>query len=354
MGTPTLTIRLDALAQNWQALDRRSGASCQTAAVVKADGYGLGVAEVGPALAKAGARTFFVAVAEEGVALRKALGSGPEIGVFSGHMATDTGLLRDHALIPMLNSPEQVARHRAKLPDAPFGIQLDSGMRRLGIAPDDFAALRESVLAAKPWLVMSHLACADEPQHPQNAAQLATFTEMTNGLGLRRSLSATGGILLGSDYHFDMTRPGIGLYGGAPFSTALQVAELSIPVIQCRNAAPGDSVGYGASWVAARPSRIATLAAGYADGLIRAMSNTAVLHARGVPCPLAGRVSMDLLTVDVTDYVEAHGADPDALDILGPYQGVDVLADAAGTIGYEILTSLGGRYARRYRTGAPA
>lgn len=353
MGTPTLEIRRDAIVQNWRALDARSGAGCETAAVVKADCYGLGAAEVAPAFARAGVRTFFVAIAEEGARLRSILGDGPEIAVFGGHMARDEDLIRDAALIPMLNSPEQVARHASALPGAAFGVQLDSGMNRLGIEPADWAALRATGLPGTPWLVMSHLACADEPDHPQNAAQLASFRAMTDDTGLRRSLSATGGVVMGEAYHFEMTRPGIGLYGGAPFSTALQVVTLTIPVIQCRDVAPGESVGYGASWVAARPTRLATVAAGYADGLIRAMSGKAMLSAGGVPCPLAGRVSMDLLTVDVTDHVAATGTDPETLEILGPYQGIDALADAAGTIGYEILTSLGARY-RRHHADGPA
>jgi len=354
MGTPTLEIRRDAVVENWRALDARSGAGTETAAVVKADCYGLGAAEIAPAFAAAGVRTFFVAVAEEGAALRQVLGDGPEIAVFGGHMAGDADPIRDAGLIPMLNSPEQVARHADALPGAAFGVQLDTGMNRLGIEPADWAALRAAGLPGTPWLAMSHLACADDPEHPQNAAQLATFRAMTDDAGLRRSLAATGGVLMGAAYHFEMTRPGIGLYGGAPFSTALQVVTLSIPVIQCRDVAPGESVGYGATWVAARPTRLATLAAGYADGIIRAMGGRATLHAGGVACPLAGRVSMDLLTVDVTDYTDRHGADPDALELFGPYQGIDAVADAAGTIGYEILTALGPRYARRVADGPAA
>lgn len=349
-----LEIRRDAIVQNWRALDARSGAGVETAAVVKADCYGLGAAAIAPVLARAGVRTFFVAIAEEGAALRAALGDGPEIAVFGGHMAGDAALIRDAGLIPMLNSPEQVARHAGALPGAAFGVQLDSGMNRLGVEPADWAALRAGGLPGVPWLAMSHLACADDLDHAQNAAQLATFRAMTDDTGLRRSLAATGGVLMGDAYHFDMTRPGIGLYGGAPFSTALQVVTLRIPVIQCRDVAPGESVGYGATWVAARPTRLATLAAGYADGLIRAMSGRAALRADGIACPLAGRVSMDLLTVDVTDHVAATGADPEALEILGPYQGIDALADAAGTIGYEILTSLGARYSRCHADGPVA
>ncbi|MEM1129693.1 MAG: alanine racemase [Pseudomonadota bacterium] len=347
MSTAALHIDLDALAANWRALDARSSGDTRTAAVVKADGYGLDAGIVARKLATIGAETFFVAVAKEGAVIRKALGPGPEIAVFGGHMAGDTTLIADHDLIPMLNAPEQARRHLDALPGRPYGVQLNSGMNRLGFQANDWAALRTDLTA--PWLIMSHLACADEPAHAQNAAQLAAFRAMTDGLGAPRSFSATGGILLGPDYHFDMTRPGIGLYGGLPFAEAAPVVRLTTPVIQCRDVEPGESVGYGASWTATRPSRIATTSAGYADGLIRAMSNRAVLWAGDTPCPLAGRVSMDLLTVDITDL----DTDPDALDILGPHQGVDALAEAAGTIGYEILTSLGARYDRHY-TGTTA
>jgi alanine racemase len=342
MGTGILTIDLDALADNWRALARLSRG--EAGAVVKANGYGCGAAEVAVRLAREGARQFFVATAEEGAAVRAALGPGPAINVFSGHMASDTALIRDHRLIPMLNSPEQAARHRTALPDAPYGVQLDTGMNRLGMEAPDWAATRAELEAGPLALVMSHLACADDPAHPQNAAQLAAFTAMTSGVTAPRSLSATGGILLGADYQFDLTRPGIGLYGGLPFVDAQPVVRLSLPVVQVRDVAPGETVGYSASFTAKQPTRIATLSAGYADGLIRYMSNTAYLFAGEHAGRLAGRVSMDLLTVDVTDLPEI----PDHLDILGPQQTVDQLAEAAGTIGYEILTSLGPRYQRRY------
>jgi alanine racemase len=342
MGTGSLTIDLDAIAANWHALARMSRG--QTGAVVKANADGCGAAEVVTRLAREGARCFFVATAEEGATLRKTLGQGPEINIFSGHMASDTALIRDQVLTPMLNSPEQAARHRAALPDRPYGVQLDSGMNRLGMEADDWAATRAGLEAGPLTLVMSHLACADDPDHPMNAAQLAAFTAMTQGVSAPRSLSATGGILLGPAYHFDLTRPGVGLYGGSPYADGLPVVRLSLPVVQIRDVAPGETVGYSASFHATSPRTIATLSAGYADGLIRYMGNAADVFAGDVPCRLAGRVSMDLLTVDVTHLSEV----PDHLDILGPHQGVDDLATVAGTIGYEILTSLGHRYTRRY------
>jgi alanine racemase len=259
-------------------------------------------------------------------------------------MAGDTEMISDLDLTPMLNSLEQITRHLEALPGQPFGVQLDTGMNRLGIEMLEWEAVAPILLEAGPVMLMSHLACADEPDHPMNLAQLQAFHEMTDGTGVPRSLAATGGILLGRAYHFDLTRPGVGLYGGQPFTDALPVVHLSLPVVQVRDVAPGETVGYAASFSATRPTRIATVSAGYADGLIRRMSNAAWLFAGDAPCRLAGRVSMDLLTVDVTDLTEI----PDHLDILGAHQTVDRLAEAAGTLGYEILTSLGPRYQRRY------
>jgi alanine racemase len=347
MATGLLSIDLDAIAANWRALDRASASGVQTAAVVKADAYSLGAARVARALANAGARRFFVAVAEEGAVVRQALGPGPQICVLSGHMAGDTEMISDLDLTPMLNSLDQVTRHLESLPGHAFGVQLDTGMNRLGMEEAEWEAAAPFVLEASPELLMSHLACADEPDHALNELQLANFQAMTEGTGVPRSLAATGGILLGPRYHFDLTRPGIGLYGGLPYEGALRAVTLSLPIVQVREVAPGEAVGYAASWVAEQPSLIATLPAGYADGLRRGLSNRAVLWDGDTPCPLVGRVSMDLITVDISHLPEI----PKALDILGPHQGPDDLADAAGTIGYEILTSLGPRYTRRYLEG---
>ncbi len=342
MASSTLTIDLNAVVANWRSLDAMT--HCETAAVVKANGYGLGAPSVARVLAKAGARTFFVAIAEEGASLRAALGAGPTINVFSGHMDGDTALIRDAELTPMINSVDQLLRHVEALPAAPFGLQLDSGMNRLGMEPSEWSALRDIALAQNPTLIMSHLACADEPEHPMNPHQLRVFREMTDGLDIPRSLAATGGVLLGEDYHFDMTRPGIGLYGGLPFAAAQPVAIIDLPVIQMREVGVGESVGYANHWIAQRPSIVATVSAGYADGLIRAMGAGATVTALGHTLPVIGRVSMDLITVDVTDL----NADVKSLQLLGAEQTVDLLAQHAGTIGYEILTSLGNRYTRTY------
>ena len=342
MSAPTLTIDLSAIADNWRALDRLT--NCETAATIKADAYGLGIENVAPALAAAGARLFFVALAEEGVALRKVLGPGPEICVFSGHMPGDADRIEGADLTPLINSVDQLLAHVETLPGHGFGIQLDTGMNRLGMEPGEWAALRDIALAQNPRMVMSHLACADEPAHPMNAQQLDAFREMTQGVDAPLSLAATGGVLLGEAFHFNLTRPGVGLYGGLPFVDARPVVQLDVPVIQIRDVAPGESVGYGNAFVAKSQTRVATIAAGYADGLIRAMGPQAQLTHDGRKLPVIGRISMDMITVDLS----AIASSPSHLQILGPHQSVDTVAGFAGTIGYEILTSLGGRYDRVY------
>ena len=337
----TLHIDLQAIVANWTALAAKAPGA-RAGAVVKADAYGLGAARVAPALYEAGARDFFVALASECRALRPHLPRDARINVLSGHMegADLTGL------VPVLNSPEQFFRDRAMRPGKPFAIQLDTGMNRLGLEAGEWSAIRAEALAAKPDFIMSHLACADEPGHPANASQLAAFRAMTEGCDVPLSLSATGGILLGPDYHFDLIRPGVGLYGGLPFADAQPVVRLSLPVIQTRTVQAGEFVGYSATWTADSPRRIATVAAGYADGILRSISSKgASLYAAGTACPIVGRVSMDLITVDVTGLADI----PAELDLICPAQPVDRVADYAGTIGYEILTSLGRRYDRTWR-----
>ena len=259
MTAATLTIDLNAVKENWRSLDAMSAPEVETAAVVKANGYGLDAAKVAIALAHTGAASFFVAVAEEGVKVRNALGGQAKIYVFSGHMNGDTSLLKSHGLIPLLNSAEQFSHHVKQLPDHTFGIQLDSGMNRLGMEAQEFADIRPRLMEGNPQLIISHLACADEPPHPQNQEQLINFGRMTEGLDVRRSLAATGGTLMGQNYHFDLCRPGVGLYGGLPFSGARQVVRLSIPTIQVRRVEAAETVGYSATWTAQRTSKIVIL-----------------------------------------------------------------------------------------------
>ncbi|MEL7467964.1 MAG: alanine racemase [Pseudomonadota bacterium] len=340
--TSRLTVDLDALVANWVALDSMSLPEVETAAVVKGDGYGCGAAEVGRALARDGVETFFVAVPAEGVALREAIGDDRAIYILGGYGTEEQLDYRLHDLRPVLNSANQ-AFTWFEHEDAPCAIQLDTGMNRLGMEAKEFASLGR--LPDCVDLVMSHMGNADDPADPLNEQQLETFCEMTEGVQARLSLSATAGMLLGPDFHFDMVRPGIGLYGGAPYRYARPVVRVESPVIQVRDVAPGETVGYGATFVARRPTRIATISAGYADGLIRALGHGANVYLRDVPVPLAGRVSMDLITLDVTGLECRAG---DMIEIIGPNQDIDRLAKSAGTIGHEILTSLGPRYGRIY------
>ena len=337
-----LTVDLGAIVRNWRALDALSSPDCETAAVVKADAYGCGVTPVGQALVQAGVRTFFVAVPGEGALLREAVGAEAAIYVLGGYGRDEAALYRAHDLRAVLNSTAQAAAWFADRL-GPCAVQIDTGMNRLGLEADEFTGL--DPLPDTVDLLVSHMGNADDPPDPLNRAQLAEFRRLTDGLGVRRSLAATAGLLLGADWHFDMTRMGIGLYGGWPFRAAEPVVTLEAPVIQVRQVAPGECVGYGAAWRAKRPGRIATISAGYADGLIRALSAGGSAVVGGQPVPIAGRVSMDLITLDVTDVDCREG---DLVELLGPHQDIDKVAAAAGTIGHEILTSLGSRFARGY------
>ena len=347
MLTGRLTIDLSAVAANWRALDALTPPACETGAVVKADAYGCGLARVGPALFAAGCRAFFVATPGEGAALRAVLGPEARIHILAGFSADEDATFRAHDLRPILNAPEQVAAWTG----GPAILQLDTGMNRLGLEAAELSALGD----LPPWIthLMSHLACADQPDHPLNGAQRNAFSSMTERRQTPLSLAATAGILLGAAYHYDMTRPGIGLYGGWPFEAGRPAVTVEIPILQIRDLEKGEAVGYGSAWVAERPSRIATIAGGYADGLIRQMGNpapdrppaTGVIHSQ--PAPFAGRVSMDLISLDVTDIPEARPGD--MVQLIGPDQSIDAVAAMTGTIGHEVLTSLGNRYQRVYR-----
>ncbi|MFS4439085.1 alanine racemase [Paracoccaceae bacterium GXU_MW_L88] len=343
----TLRIDLAALAANWKALDRLSGPAVETGAVVKADGYGLGMAEVAPVLRGAGARSFFVALAEEAAELRPLIGEDDLIYVLNGYMPGDAAPLKEGRAVPVLVSVEQIDRFKAEMQGYAYGLQIDSGMNRLGLEPQDFAAtLTRLPPFQPPRLVMSHLACADQAVHPLNAMQLATFSTLAATFpASTKSLAATGGTMLGAPYHFGLTRPGIGVYGGLPYSNAKPVVAMDLPVLQVRTVLQGEIIGYGATWTAPGRRRIATVSGGYGDGIFRSLSNRGALYAGETRCPIVGRISMDTISVDVTDL---GGEVPDTLELIGAHQTLDALAKDAGTIGYEVLTDLGRRYQRAY------
>ena len=280
-----------------------------------------------------------------------------DIAVLNGLPPGAAAAFTANRLIPVLNDVDQATEWaRTVGRDQPAILQVDSGMARLGVPPCDLESLPASQLDL--MLVMSHLACADQPEHPQNARQLGFFTEARRRFpGVPASLAASSGIFLGPDFHFDCVRPGAALYGvnprpGEP-SPVQPVVRLMASVIQTREIDAGDTVGYGASYVASRRCRVATLAVGYADGYMRAAGNASFTYIGDHPAPVIGRISMDLLTLDVSD-VPPHLCRPgDRVELLGARYGADDLARASGTIGYEILTSLGRRYRRTYLGDTP-
>lgn len=352
---PRLTVRLDAVADNYRhVLATTDGVPA--GAAVKGNAYGLGLAPVTRRLWDEGCREFFVANVDEGIALRAALPDAA-INVFNGAMAGTEDELVAHDLVPIVITAGQLdawrataARHDTVLP---VGLHVDTGMNRTGLPPtevdgvvDDPAALAGLELRH----VMSHLASSDEPDSTQPEAQLERFRAVRRRLsGGTASLANSGGVFRGPAFHFDLVRPGIALYGGSPVvgeaTPMRQTAVLEAPVIQLREVGPGDRVGYGATYEVGRDETHAVVPVGYADGFHRAASNRGRASVDGVLVPIVGRVSMDLIVLDVTGVAVAVG---DTVELLGDHCPVDAVAAAAGTISYEILTALGPRYERVY------
>jgi alanine racemase len=357
-----LTIDVNAVVDNWRELAQRS-APAECGAVVKADAYGLGLEPIARALAKAGCTTFFVAHLAEGRALRAALNEAV-IYVLNG-LAPGTGkAYADSDLRPVIGSLEELDEWTGFRAQSGYSglaaLHVDTGMNRLGLTPEEASALaaRGAVDQRGVALLMSHFACSEEPGHPLNAKQMAEFRDVRALFpSLPASLANSSGIFLGPDALHDVVRPGVALYGANPtpghMNLMRPVVQLDGRIIQVREVAEAESVGYGAIWTARRPSRVAIVALGYADGFLRAAS-VSDLHAgaeaivAGKRCPLAGRVSMDLLAIDVTDVPGDGPARGDWATLLGDEIGVDELASHAGTIAYEVLTNLGRRYRRVY------
>ena len=360
LASARLAIDLAALVANWRRIVAEVGDAKRVAAVVKADGYGIGDAAAAEALARAGCRTFFVGLPEEGVRVRAAAPDA-DIYILAGLIPDSGAALAAHRLRPVLGSPAEVAAWLAARRNglsASAAIHVDTGMNRLGLSLAEahtLAADSSAIALLAPTLLVSHLACADTPGHPLNARQLAAFGE-AHALfpGVPTSFANSAGVFLGREYHGDVVRPGIALYGAAfaegrpPLAT---VVTAEARVLRIRNAASGDTVGYGATETLRAPKRLAILGVGYADGYHRAASSRdghpgARVWLRGRYAPLVGRVSMDLMAIDVTDVPDAR--EGDWAELFGPNVPVDEVAAHAGTIGYELLTQLGRRYARRY------
>lgn len=360
-----MTIDLGALEANWRALSRRA-MPAECAAVIKGDGYGCGIEQVADRLAKAGCKTFFVADLGEAKRVR-AVAPEPVIYVLSGMMpGTGPGFAATNAR-PVIGNLVELAEWDAFVSvnqwRGGFALHVDTGMNRLGISAGEAAAVAGRIKAENHGitLLMSHLACAELPDHPLNERQIKLFREVRILYrGIPASLSNSSGIFLGAAAHCDMVRPGVALYGVNPTpghtNPMRPVVELRARILQIRNVQRGETIGYDATWTAKRPTRIAVVAAGYADGYLRAASATdgapgADAIVAGKRCPLAGRVSMDLLTIDITDLPDGAARRGDMVTLIGDEISVDDFAASAGTIGYEVLTSLGRRHHRIYRAG---
>jgi len=363
-----LTVDLDRLAANYRIMAARSQPA-EASAVVKADAYGLGIAQVVPALLAAGCRRFFVAQPHEGIAVR-AQAPDADIYVLSPLLSAEsTATLKQHRLVPVLNTPADITLWEAEgWMDGralPCAVHVDTGMNRLGLSlaeAESFARDNALTGALNVSLVMSHLACADDPAHPLNARQCESFQRVRELFaGIESSLANSAGIGLGGDFLCDLTRAGIALYGGrAGPGTPLQaVATLEGRILQIRSVRAGETVGYGATVTLERDTVLAVVSCGYADGYQRAISGAGVDMRRatalggfgfaaGRRVPVVGRISMDLTCFDITDIAPDTLGRGDMIELFGPNLSVEDAAAAAGTIGYELLTSLGRRYHRVY------
>jgi alanine racemase len=363
-ATGLLTVDLAALAANWKTLAMRAG-KAHCAAVVKADAYGVGLEPAARALAKAGAETFFVATFDEAARLR-ALIPAATIYLLNGLNAGSAASVCAIGVRPVLGSMAEIdeweAHADASGEETPAALHIDTGMNRHGITLAEAEALAPRLvtneITFKPALVMSHLACADEPSHVLNRQQIETFAAIAKLFpGIPASLCNSAGLLAFPDAHFDLVRPGISLYGGRALNAGENpmqpVVKLQARIVTVREAKSGTSVGYGARLHLARDSRLAIISAGYADGILRAAGSSdnkkgADAIVAGTRCSVAGRISMDLLAIDVTEVPADKVKRGDLVTLLGDGISVDDLAGHARTIGYEVLTSLGPRWKRIY------
>jgi len=365
-STGILTIDLDAIVANWRKLESQ-GVPAECSAVVKANAYGCGTEPVVRALAAAGCKTFFVATVDEARAARAASKSAT-IYVLSGCFQNCGDTFAELNCQPVIGDLNELAEWdvfcRRSGWSGGAAIHIDTGMNRLGLTLQDAHGIVPRIHAGDHGitLVMSHLACAENPQHPLNARQLTNFREIAQQFtGVPASLANSSGCFLGPQFQFDLLRPGAALYGVNPTPDAdnpmRPVVDLKTRIIQVREVERGDTVGYGATWTARRPTRLAIVSTGYADGYFRTAGSTdgtrsADVIVAGKRCPIAGRISMDLIAIDITDLPEKTVRRGHMVTLLGDGITVDELGHHFGTIGYEVLTSLGHRYARVYNGGS--
>jgi alanine racemase len=362
-----LTVDLDAIVANWRKLEK-TAVPAECAAVIKADAYGCGVEPVARALAGAGCKTFFVATLDEARTAREALPSA-ELYVLDGFFQNCGDTFAKLNCRPVIGDLNELAEWdvfcRRSGWSGGAAIHIDTGMNRLGLTLVEANGIVPRINAGDHGitLVMSHLACAESLNHPLNAKQVTSFREIASLFsGVPASLSNSSGIYLGPQFQFDMVRPGAALYGINPTPEAdnpmQSVVDLKARIVQLRTVERGDSVGYGGTWTARRPTKLAIVSAGYADGYFRAASANdgtrgAEVVVAGKRCPIAGRISMDLMAVDITDLPDKTARRGHMATLIGEGITIDEVAHHFGTIGYEVLTSLGKRYARIYK-GAEA
>lgn len=352
-----LMVDLGALKANYRLF--KSMTTARVAAAVKADAYGVGMGPAARALAEEGCDMFFVATADEAATLR-AQDSNIQIAVLGGVLPGLEDDYLHHTIHPVLNSLEMIDRWAmlAKKKERPLDaiIHFDTGMNRLGLGADETAHLINNPTLLDTMnvrMVMSHFACSDEAGHPLNDSQAQRFAAIAKHFPkAAKSLANSSGIFRNNAWHYDMLRPGYGLYGGNPTpemkNPMTPVVRLDVPVIQVRRVKKGESIGYSAGHVFETDTVTATIAMGYADGFLRSASGHARVFWNGAACPVLGRVSMDLVTIDLGGLTKDLPHPGDYVEVIGPHQSVDDLAAQAGTIGYEILTSLGARYGRMY------
>ena len=366
MAYPTgeLCVDLHAIADNWKKMNSYTGAAAECGAVVKANAYGLGVERVAPKIYHVGCRHFFVANLKEGMQLRSLVGMDAQIYVLAGCIAGAERAFIDSNLIPVIVSVEMLNRWLRCCDgdtNARSVLKVNTGMGRMGLELKEFQVLVESPEVferAGVFMLMSHFACADERDHQLNIIQQDRFRGLLSslvsaGVNLKASIANSAGVFLGEACHYDLVRPGIALYGGNPTpwkeNPMASVVGLRLPVIQTRSLEAGEYVGYGATKKFDTPRRIAVAAGGYADGIFRSLSNRGCGWLNGHKVPIVGRISMDSTIFDVTDVPGAESLEVGySIELLGDHISIDELADAVGTVGYEVLTSFGSRYQRCY------
>ena len=349
--SPRARIHLDNIVANWRTIGALAPRS-EAGAVVKANAYGHGAGPVAKALQAAGCRTFFVAYVEEGTELRGLLGDEATILAFNGAEPDDADAVRSSAILPVMNSIPALENWLGRSDAPPYAIHIDTGMNRLGIRLEDIDRLAGLTTVHPPHHVMSHLVDSDDRSNPLNRMQRERFSEAAGRFpGAARSFANTGGCFMGTDYGFTIMRPGIGLYGGGPpWPDGIDLKPgmtLEAPILTVQTVQAGETVGYGATHTFDEARTLATVALGYGDGFPRSASNSGLAMLGDTPCPIVGRVSMDLITIDVT--TAGPLAKPGAFaQFIGPEVPLEDQAKRAGTVGYELVTGLGHRVRRIY------